>query len=321
MNQPLPKQIADQLKEAEELEKALTTPPEEAPTEAPAEVVEIQGESQEPEATEVETQPAAEPVETVSDDDRWEAKYKTLQSKYDAEVPRLHQQNRELGTQLDRLQMQVESLSAKPEPTEEPKQEIHRSVSEQDEETFGKDLIDLQRRVTREETAKLHAQIEGMKNELVTLRKENSSLKQATNHTAMSQYMMDLNRMVPDWETINTDEGWLNWLAVEDPITGMTRQQALDSANNRQDASRVSAIFNAYKSGLQKTAEPTQELQRQVTPKRSASSPKAQPEKKVWMQSEIAEALDPRNLKKMTAEQIEVLMSEIDAAQAEGRIR
>jgi predicted RNase H-like nuclease (RuvC/YqgF family) len=157
VNQPLPKQIADQLREAEELEKAMGQPEAEAPPEPVAEVVEEPGESQEPEPTEEVTQEVEGPAVEV-DVERWEAKYKTLQSKYDAEVPRLHQQNRELSTQLEALQRQMTELAAS-QKAEEPKQEIHRSVSEQDEETFGKDLIDLQRRIARDENAKLYDQI------------------------------------------------------------------------------------------------------------------------------------------------------------------
>jgi hypothetical protein len=98
-----------------------------------------------------------------------------------------------------------------------------------------------------------------------------------------------------------------------------TTKSALDGAQNRQDVQRIAAIFDAYKA-TKKRSEPSQELKRQVTPKRSASTPQAQPNQRTWTQAEIAAALDPRKLKHMKPEQIEVLMSEIDAAQAEGRI-
>lgn len=56
-----------------------------------------------------------------------------------------------------------------------------------------------------------------------------------------------LSELVPDWSTIDAEEGWLNWLAAEDETTGMPRQQILNTHVGRYDAAKAAKMFQAYK--------------------------------------------------------------------------
>ena len=105
----LPRQVAAQLREVEELEKTLTAQTKSAEPDEKEEAVEEldtkakdQVEEPKAEAKPEEAKPAdAKPTEVT---DGFEQKYKTLRGKYDAEVPRLHQQVKELTEQLDMFQ-------------------------------------------------------------------------------------------------------------------------------------------------------------------------------------------------------------------------
>ena len=127
----LPKQVEQQLKEIEQLEKQLQAP-EPAP-EPPAEPVGQTEEvkepepQQQPEAKEV-PQPTASPVS----EETCEHKYHRLQGKYDAEVPRLHAQVKELQSYVDKLRQDVETKPA--QPTETKREKL---VTDADVEAFA----------------------------------------------------------------------------------------------------------------------------------------------------------------------------------------
>jgi hypothetical protein len=56
-----------------------------------------------------------------------------------------------------------------------------------------------------------------------------------------------LSELVPDWNTIDAEEGWLTWLGAEDETTGMPRQQILNTHVGRYDAAKAAKMFRAYK--------------------------------------------------------------------------
>ena len=106
----------------------------------------------EPEVTETEIeQPQVEQNESVQNEEPkkesvvsdFEQKYKVLEGKYNAEVPRMAQENRSLKEELDSLKLQVANLDNKPE---EPKAEVTPLITEKDREQFGDDLIEVMKR-------------------------------------------------------------------------------------------------------------------------------------------------------------------------------
>lgn len=325
MSQALPKRIQEDLKLAEEIEKQIlaeqqvTMTPAEPEPEEPQETAEPENETVD-QTPQPDFDPEPEPEEPKTD--AWENKYRALQGKYDVEVPRLHHQNRELAGQIEALQAQINALSEtaqKSKPENQP--EVARYVTDKDEDEFGSDVIDLNRRVAREEIAARDAKIAKLEAIVQDMSGKLGSLTQQSQQTAGQTFESQLERLVPNWREIDATQEWLSWLSEVDPMTGMQRQAHLDQAHKALNAQRVANIFNAF-TGQTKQAAPTpkSELSKQVTPKKSAApnAPSSQP--RIWTQAQIAEALDPRRLKHMSPEQIEGVMSEIDAAQREGRV-
>lgn len=104
--------------------------------------------------------PHPEPQEVP--EEKWEHKYRRLQGKYDAEVPRLHAQVRELQGVLAQMQQQMQ---APPPPAEQPK-EPDKYVSDEDVANYGEDFVDIQRRITLDATRDLRKQVEELKAQL-----------------------------------------------------------------------------------------------------------------------------------------------------------
>lgn len=287
-------------------EPIVTDPPQPAPEPQPQPI------SQEPEP-----KPAV-PEET------WEQRYHSLKGKFDAEVPRLYAQVREMNDQIKQLVAENAVVKAQtPQPSPAPAKTL---ITEQDKEAFGSDLIDLIERATeqklagnRELEAQLRAEIDELKGKL-----GNVTERQVVSDK--DRYETALTNAVPDWQALNVDQGFLNWLAEVDPVYGMPRQYALTNAYEALDALRTANIFNQYKKSIApaQNQQTRPNLQSQVAPTRSRTSPaptNPNVDKRVYTQQDIdAFYTEWRRgfIDEAEAVQIE---KDIHAATTEGRIR
>ena len=215
-------------------------------------------------------------------------KYRTLQGMYNAEVPRLHQQNKELTGRLQQMEQLLATISAQQSAGRPAggQVQIDPLITEKDQEEYGESL-DVMRRVTREElipVAQKIVQIERMLQQLqvnVVPQVKNLAHRQAM--TAEQQFWADLAGMVPNWKDINEDDEFKAWLLDIDPLTGITRQTYLEDAQANLDVRRVGNFFKSWLelTGQANVAQNTRrnvsasELERQVAPGkgRSAGAP------------------------------------------------
>jgi hypothetical protein len=315
----LPRAVQQQVEDADALVAQLNgTQPVNPDTGEP---IEIPQPAPEPQPQDISPEP--EPKPAVSEE-TWEQKYHTLKGKFDAEVPRLYAQVRELNTQVTQLTSDLavaNAQAAQPVPASTPS-----LITEQDKEAFGSDLIDLIERATeakmagsRSLEAKLTAEIAELKGKL-----GNVTERQVVSDK--DRYESALTTAVPDWQALNVDQGFLNWLAEVDPVYGMPRQYALTNAYEALDAVRTATIFNQYKKSVAPPAQSNNraDLQRQVAPTRSRTSPaptNPNLDKRVYTQQDIDTFYAEWRrgfIDEAEAVQIE---KDIHAATVEGRIR
>jgi hypothetical protein len=208
-------------------------------------------------------------------------------------------------------------------------------VTEKDTETFGADLMDVVRRQAEDIAADALAELNDKVSKLVA---ENEQLKQTMNGVSTTQaltsqevYFGKLAAVVPDWQTVNTDQGFLEWLGEIDEISGEPRQAHLNRAFESLDVDRTAKLFNAYKRTVtppsaQPPAQKRSEVQRQVAPGKSKTPPGPVPSdanSKIWRAAEIDEfykALATGQYRN-TPQEAARIEAEIDAAAASGRIR
>jgi hypothetical protein len=224
----LPRQVEEQLKELEAIEKQLSDAQNPKPQE-PA-----------PEPTEpekVEQQPEVKPEKSVEPEvpeETWQQKYRTLKGMYDAEVPRLHSQVKELSLRME--QIQREMATPKQEAKSATKEKL---VTDADVQAFGEDLIEVQRKVAREVASEF-------RDELDTMRAENNKLREqltATgNQVSEASFEQRLHRLVPDFQDINADPKWMAWLDEIDPFLRAPRKTVAQEAFNRGNAEGVAPV-------------------------------------------------------------------------------
>jgi hypothetical protein len=285
------------------------------------EPIEIPQPAPEPQSQDISPEP--EPKPAVSEE-TWEQKYHTLKGKFDAEVPRLYAQVREMNSQIG--QLTTDLAVAKAQPAQPVPASTTSLITEQDKEAFGSDLIDLIERATEAKMAgsrSLEAQLTA---EIAELKGKLGNVTERQGASDKDRYESALTTAVPDWQALNVDQGFLNWLAEVDPVYGLPRQYALTNAYEALDANRTATIFNQYKKSLAPAAQSNNraDLQRQVAPTRSRTSPaptNPNVDKRVYNQQDIdAFYTEWRRGLIDDAEAVQI-EKDIHAATVEGRIR
>lgn len=310
----LPRQVEAQLRELEALEKQLTDAQNPAPNPA-----EPPKDPQPAPAEPTPVEPTPTPTEPVVAEEKWEQKYKTLKGMYDAEVPRLHADLRDLKAQVDSLRKAAET-----KPVEPAKPAIaEKLVTDADVEAFGSDLIEVQRKVAREVAAEFRGELEAMRVENEKLREQ---LTTTGTQVSEASFEQRLYRLVPDFETVNADPKWIAWLNEVDPLIRAPRSSVAQQAFNRGDAEGVAHYVSLFKQNtapVEPAADKATELELQIQPNRGATSaPTASPKGKVYTNSDIEKmfrkAADLGT--KGQSDAAKKLEAEIDAAFMEGRV-
>ena len=303
-----------------------TPPPadEQVPVDAPPDEVPVDG----PPA---DAPPVDVPPPPVED---WEKRYRTLQGKYDAEIPALRAQINSLEHLIANLR--TPEPSAPQPPADTRTQSV--TIPPEDVETFGEDLITAARRWAR---AEFEPRIARLEQELGTLRTGQSTIQQETaQHRVMSSLDAD-PQLGGKWREINVQPEFIAWLDQVDPFSGEQRMRLLSDAFARGDANRTGQFFRAFMAEhtavtspppaatLTHTSTPDVEagkvsLESLAAPGRSSgSAPGGAPEKRIWTKQDITAFYRDRAQGKYRHREDEALRQEADlfAATSEGRIR
>jgi hypothetical protein len=209
-------------------------------------------------------------------------KYRTLQGMYNAEVPRLHQQNRELMGRVQQLEQLLSTLTTQAAATPALPKSTERLVSDKDVEEYGESL-DVMRKVSREEYIPMIQKIAQLEQTLSALQgnvvPQVQNLVQRQAATTEQQFWAQLSNTVPNWKQINDDPDFQTWLLQADPLTGISRQTILEDAQRNFDVYRIASFFKLWQdySGQATVAQNSQrggsatELEKQVAPGRGRS--------------------------------------------------
>jgi len=254
------------------------------------------------------SEPAPQITPQAEGDEKWEARFKTLSGKYNAEVPRLHAAIKERDAKLNSLTEEVEALKVK---MESPRESL---VKPEEVSEYGEPLVDLIRRAAREE-------VQSKDSEIAELKRKLEHVVGATTATVEVGFYDRLGGQVPDWRVINDDPEFHTWLSEVDELTGYQRQDILSQAEEKRDADRVARFFNAFKKVQQdKSAASVSSLESQVAPE-ATRTPEAPRGKKLWTRGEIAEFYARDRRGDYTAEQAAAIDAEIQLAIREQRVR
>ena len=326
----LPKQVQAQLAEIEEIEKTLKAPQDSKKSKAEPETSEDTQDTEVEVSAEIEEAPAVAEVTPTDEapkpvEDDFKQKYNTLRGKYDAEVPRLHQQLKDLASELNALKKAQEEKPVEPIKVKEKVS----YVTDEDRAEFGEELIDVQRRVAKEVAQEYEDRFEAQAEIIKQLQDQ---LKQNDSKVGEMSFSQKLGQLVPDFAQIDNDPRWVEWLNEVDPIIRDQRRVLAQAAFDTGDADAVAHYVKLFKQSLgepeakvQEKAVRQTELEKQVSPSRSATTASTPTDRKsrVYSQREIDAGwnkIRTLNTKGQFAE-AEKLEAELTAAYLEGRVR
>lgn len=171
-------------------------------------------------------------TDTTTSSEDWEAKYKTLQGKYNAEVPKLHRELKQYRKETDELRAKIAVL--------ETMLQTNTATNKQDD--VDEDLAKL-----KEDYPEIYTAVNKMLNKVVT-QEVRPTVDAVKATSAKATFYSALSSMIPDWEQINSSQSFLDWLAQpSDEIPTRSRHQLLMAAFNEGDAAGVAAFFKRFK--------------------------------------------------------------------------
>jgi len=309
----VPKQVRDQSAQAEKFFVDLELDGEEPEAGKAAEEAKPKSSDEPVKETTPAARPQPVPVAPVSEHDSGNElkamteRYRTLQGMYNSEVEGVKTENAELTARMRNMEallgsLQEEAQTAAPAPSAKP------VLSDEELEEYGADTVDMVRRVAAAEVHALTSRIATLENSIQQLAANmNTSvipqvqrISQTQNKTAEQQFWSDLETAVPDWQEINSDPAFHEWLLTVDPLMGTTRQSGLEASQKARNAARVAAFFSSWKNigtnananvQTQQQVKPSaaSELEKQVSPGRgrSQSAPTGE-EPKVYTSEDIS---------------------------------
>jgi len=178
-------------------------------------------------------------------------------------------------------------------------------LTEQDEQNYGRDLIDFSMRAAAQAVAPA----------VQDLQQQNAALQQQLARETRQRLDMQVAQAVPDYQEIDRDPRWLRFLLETDPLSGCPRQQLLNDAIAHGDVYRVVAFFrgflNEYRTtngGVSSTATPRSRTTRSA------------PSGTVYTNESIKALYEQRRRGKITDADWARIENDIFAAQKEGRV-
>lgn len=261
--------------------------------------------------------------------DEWEEKYKVMEHKYNvlkgkeySEVPRLQAENKELKNKIDQLEKSIDEVKKDKEQRQSAAKsaemdEVFESLTQE----LGENAVNsIKRILTTDHSA---SQIEALKKQLADNEGKIVRLEQETTKVQKNSFVEKLKALVPDWETINSDPSWLNWLDGRVPGSRMTYQDALNDASQNGDVGVVAEVFNTFKTT--KTPKPKNSkagIEDLLEPGQARSqTPEGGNEKKVYTTREIDRIYKQISRGVYSDKKARELEADIDLAYQEGRIQ
>lgn len=249
--------------------------------------------------------------------DSWEVKYRVLEGKYNAEVPRFAQQLREQSAVIDTLRREVEELkAAPPAPQAVP---VEGMTLAEVEDKFGEDFAKAVGAVATSIAAQ----------NADTLRKELApkleSVEKAAKENARDTFMRQLSSAVPDYAQIDADPQFTAFLDEVDAMSGRARRHFFNEADQANDAARIARFFLAFKGNSQPPAQPPAapagpapiEYALQPSAGRASEAP---PGKRLWSSADIRQFYVDARKGRFTPQEYARIESDIFAAQRENRM-
>lgn len=249
-----------------------------------------------------------------------------LKGKLDTEIPRYARDLKAARLDNERitaLEQKLEQKLAELAQPQDPKTRL--GLSDEEANAIGEDLLPvLDKIITRNKTAN-QQELERKLAELRPKAPEPEPEPEASGDPTWDRFLTDLGKVVPDYAAVDSEPGWQQWLRETDPTLGVTRQELLNEYSGGRNTARAAAMFNSYKAGKARNVQQAAQdrIREQATPALSSTATAPAPKKKTYTKADIDSLCNrvAREGARMTDQERETILNEIDLAEKEGRIQ
>jgi hypothetical protein len=319
----LPKQVQRDMEEIAAFETAMAEPageitPVEQPIVQPVTEEQVEGSTPNPSIEAESSTPPLRPEADAEEELTWRQRYRTL----DGMIEAANRRNSALEGHLAQLQQQLDQATSI-HTFHRPEENL---VTDEEVESFGADVIDIQRRVARAAVAPLQEQLEALKQENRTL---NERIGQTGSRVETMSFEQKLKLEIPDFDKLNADPKWAEWLDEVDPLLRAPRRIVAQAAYERGDVVATAAYVELFRGSAKPVSnnvnQASAELRTQVAPSRSMSNASApeNSQERMYTEAEAGALFDKVGLlyRQGKNEEASKLDAEITAAYNAGRVR
>jgi hypothetical protein len=305
----VPKQIEDAANEAEEYLKSLS----DSEAEDTDETEDAEGEIE----TEEETTDDADVEDDEQDEeDLYRNKYLTLKGKYDAEVPTLHKELKELK---ENIFGKIDEL-AKTKNSVEETDDLGDDEIAAFKEEYGEDLVQY---LDKYLEAKLKSASQETANEVIKpLEEKVQSVEDSQIAAAKEEFATYLDENVKgEWQKAADDPKFIKFLEKTDPSGLYTYGDLLTEYNNNWDHEKMAKVFNIFYEGNPKKEAPPQKDAIVAPSRKTEHSVPTGGDKIIWTEESMQQFYKDDRARKIPAEESAKLWEDLMLAASEGRIK
>jgi regulator of replication initiation timing len=271
-------------------------------------------------------EPMGEPQGKVKDAAYWEQRFKTLEGKYHAELPRSYQENKELKRTLQNYEAEIGRLSAENRRLKEGAGQAQASpVGKTDDAEINPDQFE----DYGDEIKSLVKQFLSTRNEIKSLREENNRLKEQVggvyakqSEQTYSEFLGKLREKIPSFDQIDNDPEFLDWIKRS--------RIDLKAVGSDRDVESAIEIYNSWpgrtklqqREGIDPPTPPPPDPQanrRQVAPPKSRPAPPRE-NRRTWKRSDIEQFYQDVRRGVYSEEEADKIKRDIFNASREGRV-
>jgi len=197
-----------------------------------------------------------QPINNEQQNDASDQKYKVLKGKYDAEVPRLNAQVKELTESFNSIKTELERTKKDKAEAERitlaKEQSGERTVEIQKiKEEYGPELANLVEKLSDAHDA-LTTKNNELQSQLDTVGNTVKSFEEDSFSNSNDTFWKEVKSKVSDWEEWNSHPNMLKFLNEIDEISGLTKGQLFKLAQDELRAGAVIKLFQDFKESQQK---------------------------------------------------------------------
>jgi len=204
-------------------------------------------------------------------------------------------------------------------------------ITKEDEDLIGPEAVEIIKKAVKSRPTTDDSRYQMLQEEIESLKREKREQLKREAEAVEKDSLLNLKRkltaLVPDWETLDLEDGFKEYINDADPASGLPRSKFFLNAVSTFDVERVASFYNAYKALKPKSKEEI--LESKVTPAGGGSEEndkKVDESKKIYSIQDYNRFMDDLakgkyNSTAQLRKEAAVLERKFDLAIMEGRMR